>query len=60
MITEYEYLGLISGLLTIITALILVLLSFKLKYKSRIYPLRVTATILVFLGIVSIIGMFFN
>ena len=60
MISIKDYLGLISGSLSIIIALILMMLSFKLKYKSRIYPLRVTAVILVLLGILSIISIFFN
>lgn len=60
MVTIKDYLALISGSLSVIISLILIMLSTKLKYKSRIYPLRVTAFILLFLGILSSLTVFFD
>jgi hypothetical protein len=53
--TIKDYLSVISGSLAFIIALIIILTSFKTKYRSRILTLRLTAFILFVLGSLSLI-----
>lgn len=49
-----DYLSVISGSLAVLIALVIILISFKAKYKSRILSLRLTALILIILGVLSL------
>lgn len=53
--TIKDYLSIISGSLAFIIALIIILISFKTKYRSRILTLRLTAFILFVLGSLSLV-----
>lgn len=56
--TIKDYLSLIAGSLSVIMALIIVLISFKTKYKSRILTLRFTAVVLIVLGLLVTYSIF--
>lgn len=52
-----DYLAIISGSLAVIIALILLLISFKAKYRRRIFTFRLAATILSILGLLSLLEL---
>lgn len=53
--TIKDYLSIISGALSFIIALIIILISFQTKYRSMILTLRLTAFILFVLGSLSLV-----
>jgi hypothetical protein len=57
--TIKDYLSLIAGSLSIIMALIIIVISFKVKYRSRILALRLTAFVLIVLGALVTYSIFF-
>jgi hypothetical protein len=57
--TIKDYLSLIAGSLSVIMALIIIVISFKVKYRSRILGLRLTAFVLIILGALVTYSIFF-
>lgn len=57
--TIKDYLSLIAGSLSVIMALIIIVISFKVKYRSRILTLRFTAFVLIVLGALVTYSIFF-
>lgn len=53
-----DYLSVITGGLSIIISLILILISFRMKNKKRIFPVRLTALIILVLGLLSLFELF--
>jgi hypothetical protein len=57
--TIKDYLSLIAGSLSVIMALIIIVISFKVKYRSRILALRLTSFVLIVLGALVTYSIFF-
>lgn len=58
MFTIHDYLAIIAGSLAVLIALVIILISFRGKYKSSVFTMRLTAVILIVLGVLSLSELF--